>query len=222
MTPSATTAEPPRHPPGAEPQASLHLSVMDLLGWLSVSVTLVDACGDFVFCNPAAAELFRQPGGRRIAVGVREAALTVHQNRRYRGEVEKVLDVGRFESAVERCRIRCSWFDLMPEAQVVIATAVLEGDRTRPLPAADELAAAYGLTPREAEVALLLARGRSATGIAADLGIAWNTARRHSERVLGKLGVRSRAEVGALLLGIRVERPSLLSQQGVSQFRENI
>jgi DNA-binding CsgD family transcriptional regulator len=52
-----------------------------------------------------------------------------------------------------------------------------------------------GLTPREVEVAHHLMTGRSNAAIADSLGISPYTARHHTERVLDKLGVRSRAEV---------------------------
>ena len=57
----------------------------------------------------------------------------------------------------------------------------------------------YGLTAREMEVATLLARGRSNTAIADALHISTHTARHHTQRVLAKLGVHSRAEAGAKL-----------------------
>lgn len=57
----------------------------------------------------------------------------------------------------------------------------------------------FGLTARESEVAILLAHGRSNTAIAKSLGISTHTARHHTQRVLGKLNVHSRAEAGAKL-----------------------
>ena len=57
----------------------------------------------------------------------------------------------------------------------------------------------YGMTPRETEVALLLAEGCSNSTVARRLGISPHTARHHTQRVLGKLGVRSRSEAGARL-----------------------
>ena len=57
----------------------------------------------------------------------------------------------------------------------------------------------YDLTPRETEVADLLAQGRSNAGIAAALSISTHTARHHTQRILTKLGVHSRAEAGAKL-----------------------
>ncbi len=57
----------------------------------------------------------------------------------------------------------------------------------------------FGLSRREAEVALLLAQGGRNTQVAARLGISPHTARHHTEMVLAKLGIRSRAEVAAAL-----------------------
>src|ERR671917_984870 len=57
----------------------------------------------------------------------------------------------------------------------------------------------YGLTRRELEGATLLAQGRTNTAIANTLHISTHTARHHTQRVLGKLGVHSRAAAGAKL-----------------------
>jgi DNA-binding CsgD family transcriptional regulator len=59
----------------------------------------------------------------------------------------------------------------------------------------------FGLTGREIEVAFLLAQGRSNVAIAKALGISTHTARHHTQRVLGKMKVHSRAEAGAKLRG---------------------
>ena len=53
------------------------------------------------------------------------------------------------------------------------------------------------LTPRELQVARLLARGRSNKEIAARLVISQRTAEGHVERILAKLGFSSRAQVAA-------------------------
>jgi DNA-binding NarL/FixJ family response regulator len=65
--------------------------------------------------------------------------------------------------------------------------------------AATQLQVEYGMTPREVEVALLLVEGCSNLTVARRLGISPHTARHHTQRVLGKLGVHSRAEAGARL-----------------------
>jgi DNA-binding CsgD family transcriptional regulator len=66
------------------------------------------------------------------------------------------------------------------------------------------IAERFLLTAREMTVAYLLANGRSNKDISATLGVSSHTARRHTEHVLGKLGVHSRAEVSAVLRGYRV------------------
>jgi DNA-binding NarL/FixJ family response regulator len=65
--------------------------------------------------------------------------------------------------------------------------------RTRPraLPASTRL---NGLTPRETEVLVLLARGRSNTEIAADLFLAEQTVKTHVSRIFEKLSLRDRAQ----------------------------
>jgi DNA-binding CsgD family transcriptional regulator len=54
----------------------------------------------------------------------------------------------------------------------------------------------FGLTRTEVRVARLLAEGRSNDGIAAEFEISPHTARHHTQHVLQKLGVSSRAQVG--------------------------
>jgi DNA-binding CsgD family transcriptional regulator len=70
---------------------------------------------------------------------------------------------------------------------------------------------AYGLTPREDEVAALIAIGRATKEIAAELSISTHTARHHTERVFAKLGVQSRAAVASIVgAGLRMGRSSHL------------
>lgn len=64
-----------------------------------------------------------------------------------------------------------------------------------------EVAARFNLTAREAEVALLLADRLSCREIAERLEVSFHTARSHTERILTKLGVRSKNEV-RLRLGV--------------------
>lgn len=62
-----------------------------------------------------------------------------------------------------------------------------------------ELQERYGLTERQVEVARLVAEGCTNGEIASRLGVSYFTARNHTEQVLAKLDVASRAAVGALL-----------------------
>ncbi len=68
-----------------------------------------------------------------------------------------------------------------------------------PLPTLAALRERFALTPREAEVTLLLARGHTDREIAEALTVSYSTARHHAEHALQKLDVRSRAGVAARL-----------------------
>jgi len=57
----------------------------------------------------------------------------------------------------------------------------------------------FGLTKRQAQVALHLARGSTNREIAESLVISDHTAKRHTEQVFLKLGVSSRREVAKVL-----------------------
>lgn len=59
----------------------------------------------------------------------------------------------------------------------------------------------FGLTPREIDIARLLAAGLPNDEIATRLDRSGFTVRRHTERILAKLAVRRRAQVGIRLLG---------------------
>ena len=72
-----------------------------------------------------------------------------------------------------------------------------------PVLSSAELRTRFGLTTRELQVARLLGTGLPNQRIASALGISHHTARRHTERVLAKFRVASRAGVGAMLRGER-------------------
>ena len=67
------------------------------------------------------------------------------------------------------------------------------------LPSASSLQERHGLTPREVQVAALLAQSTTTAAVATALGISRHTVRRHTEQILGKLGVHARAAVRAKL-----------------------
>jgi DNA-binding NarL/FixJ family response regulator len=68
------------------------------------------------------------------------------------------------------------------------------------LPDAPTLRAAFGLTPREPDVAHGLARGWTRRELAEATGMRPATARHHTEAVFRKLGVRTRGAVALALL----------------------
>lgn len=66
--------------------------------------------------------------------------------------------------------------------------------------AMDDRFAAWGLTPTEREVALLLLKGRSHKQIAFETGRSERTVRQHAVAVYEKSGLRGRAELSAFFL----------------------
>lgn len=74
------------------------------------------------------------------------------------------------------------------------------------LPTPERLMKRYGLTPREADVAVRLALGQSNAEIAADLCRSPHTVRHHAEHVFAKIGIHTRKALGLKLL----EGPSAL------------
>ena len=66
------------------------------------------------------------------------------------------------------------------------------------MPAEDSPVARLGLTPRELEVLLLVAEGRTNRAIGETLFMSEKTASVHVSRILGKLGVGGRVEAAAV------------------------
>jgi DNA-binding CsgD family transcriptional regulator len=77
-------------------------------------------------------------------------------------------------------------------------------------------AAAGGLTDRERQVALCVARGLSNRAIADELVIAERTAERHVENILGKLDFASRAQIAAWAVaqGLTTDGPATAREPG--------
>jgi DNA-binding CsgD family transcriptional regulator len=82
-----------------------------------------------------------------------------------------------------------------PQASILTSVARI----TPAMATAEEMSDRFNLTRQEGRVATLLADGSSNATIAKNLGISEHTARRHTERVLAKLGVHSRTAVRGTL-----------------------
>jgi DNA-binding CsgD family transcriptional regulator len=90
---------------------------------------------------------------------------------------------------------------LLGEGMFTLRPAVLVTvtPHAAPLPDRATLRERHGLTPRQSEVAVLLAGRKTNPEIATELCISEHTARSHTEAVMGKLGVHDRREVAAAL-----------------------
>lgn len=114
-----------------------------------------------------------------------------------------------------RTRVRCGGAEYALvagwlESALIGTEAVLVSVERRRLrfPVPRELTARFGLTGREAEVALLLAQGLTDGAVARHLALSPHTARRYSERVLTKLGIHSRAAVAFTILNPEPSDPA--------------
>jgi DNA-binding response OmpR family regulator len=91
---------------------------------------------------------------------------------------------------------------LLRRARGTPAAAAPAADAPAGAPLDDaELKERFGLTARQITVARLLSEGCSNAEIAKRLEMSYFTARNHTEQVLLKLGVSSRAAVGAIIYG---------------------
>lgn len=135
-----------------------------------------------------AALLFGAAAGARESIG---ASLSEEANVKLAAELDAIhgrLGDRRFAAAWTRGHS----LDL-PEA---IEIALADGDVGAEVPGGSPLAA---LTRREREVALLLAEGLTNGEVAERLVVSRATARTHVERILHKLGCRSRVQVATLV-----------------------
>jgi DNA-binding CsgD family transcriptional regulator len=152
--------------------------------------------GRLLHRTPAITKLLAvEPQGEVLLVRMREAALALTSPPD--GILLPPPPAGEVVTATARYAIRVSTYQGGASTPLAIAAV----DRLTRVPRSpEELRRVYGLTPAEVGVATLLAAGRSNAELAGELVISPHTARRHTERVLRKLGVRSRAEVAARVL----------------------
>jgi len=166
-------------------------------------IVLLASNSDRCFTNSAAERILLGDAERGVLEremrSVSRAALTHRSGRP--AEVEVATRDGRF-------RVRAT---LLPQKiRELRAGAVLITIRPAPshLPTQASLMRRFGLTAREADMALLLAQGRRNREIAEALKISPHTARHHTENVLTKLDVHARSEVSrAIVNGFAASRP---------------
>jgi DNA-binding CsgD family transcriptional regulator len=110
-------------------------------------------------------------------------------------ETSDELQRNRFE-LIRRMRHTMAEIRAMRDRLLALLEAQTNGD----VPSAvARLARKFHLTPRETEVAMLLAGGAPNVAIAKVLSISEHTARHHTRHVLIKLGLHSRARAAALI-----------------------
>lgn len=167
------------------------------------AVALFDLRGRLLHANPALLGLLeREPRREAVEEEMHVTAallgdLAASPRKSCGSELLGLRRVGEVEVG-GRYRVTGSFVgeDLLGPGQLVlISVATLR----RPLPTADVLRERFGLTRKEAAVALLLAAEKTNEEIAAALYVSPHTARHHTESIFLKLGVHSRLEVARLL-----------------------
>jgi DNA-binding CsgD family transcriptional regulator len=182
--------------------AGMHRHQLDLMIDASAGPTLLcTAMGLVVHRNARAAALFNdEPLAARIASVCAQVARDVGQAAHSRPGSDLALRPfernapGARGAYVIRGTAISAPFAGPPHVIISIETVSHARATT------DQVRSHHRMSRRQAEVALLLAEGRSNKEIAERLGISESTARRHTEAVFGALGVRSRAQVAARLM----------------------
>ncbi|HVE79315.1 MAG TPA: LuxR C-terminal-related transcriptional regulator [Gemmatimonadaceae bacterium] len=176
-----------------------------LLDAVAEGLVLCDLSGRILHSNRAVSALVADEMERgRLHIEVRAVAGQVyHQVRRAQRADAGPAEVVMREFATARARFAVRGTYLGPGLLFGTSGVVLVSVE-RPAPQAlsrPQLMTRYGLTAREADVALELAHGKSNAAIAAALGISAHTARHHAEKIFLKLGVHTRGEVTRMVLG---------------------
>ena len=142
-------------------------------------IVLCDACGRIIHSNTVAAALLagtHTEDVQRLSL----AAMTL-------GHRQQAQVNGFFVTA---CPL---WLE--DAGPIGIVTIRLNSH----LPSEESLRAKFGLSRREAQVAVLLAERRTDAEIATALGISWHTVRSHVERIFVALGCHTRRDAAAKL-----------------------
>ena len=176
-------------------------ALASVLDSISAGATIVDVDGTVLDENRAMKTLMAgDPERNRVRAAVRQVSLAVANvvARRKSPDWAKQAEVAEVRTASARYRLKATfaWGGLLHNRDAVLV--LTEGMSSHPL-SSEQLESRFGLTRREIETAQLMARGHSNREIATALNISPNTARRHSEHVLLKLDVHSRAAVAARL-----------------------
>lgn len=171
---------------------------------LGAALVLCEPSGRVVHVTPYLLDrIDGDPAGKRVLAAAGRLARDVGallQGGARRATGTPPLPACSCQGATWRYQLRATLVEspeLLGAAPLVLISVDLPSSAQAPI--RKELMVQHGLTGREADVALLLRRGQRNRQIAAELGITEHTARRHTERILQKLGVESRAAVAEML-----------------------
>jgi DNA-binding CsgD family transcriptional regulator len=185
-------------------QTADHELFVRALDALPVGLVFFDRAERPVHANARAIRMLsKEPGGEQIRGEIDRFARTVcdqirRQPRTATSPGVQELGAREFRTGSGNYRLRGSYVGLDlwgVGGTVLIALEPMAPEPTSP----EEVRQRFGLTRKEAQVALLLAERRSTPEIARELYISPHTARHHVRQVLAKLGIQSRKAVAATL-----------------------
>jgi DNA-binding CsgD family transcriptional regulator len=182
-----------------------HRVFLRTLDCLPLNLLYFDLHGERLHSNSSARRLLRElTDPQQLLDAVGEFADTLGEAAQVGGQTEwkareHSLSVGRFLLRAGYVAI-----PLFGGQGFILVTIALQQAGL----SSSELQAAHGLTRQQARIAMLLAAGLSNREIAEQLSISPHTVRRHTEQVMSKLCVRSRAQVANLLLNAAPNRTS--------------
>jgi DNA-binding CsgD family transcriptional regulator len=181
----------------AGPRSGLPLATLGgVLDTIDQGIVLLQSDAYPCFSNSAARRLLMADGERgELAREIRSVSKAAFGSRDAKPtEVEIATGGGRY-------RMRATL--LLEKIKEIRSRAVIVTiERAQStLPTREHLMQRFGMTGREADVALLLASGRRNAVIASELHISTHTARHHTESVLAKLNVHARGEVARAIAG---------------------
>ena len=159
---------------------------------LDAAAWLFDADGALLHTSAAATRRAAAPGGGALAAAAERLARSLVRARRRDLPVGPLVTV-----AVGGRPVTLVGTHLRPWSRR--DPAVLVSVSAPPRPSAGDLHERFGLTRRQAEVALLLAERRTNREVAEALHISPHTARHHTQAVLDALAVGDRRDVAAAL-----------------------
>jgi len=194
------------------PELSMGATLRDLFYAMDLPMFLVGRTGALVEANTAAERLFDEASGpvrvasgkvvARTADGLTPVAawldrFSVEQAESY--EVDLFDEEQTLVSTLSVRKVHAAFTDRMinhPSAAVCALRPFVPKS-------AQAIRARFKLTDKEAEVAVLLAQGRSPKQIAIELGVANSTVRSHLSSLFDKVGARRQSELVARILSIK-------------------
>ena len=194
---------------------ALGTSVIELLGNTRAGVIQLDRRGRIVEANDRARELLRRNDGLSDEGGELHAAWPEDDSRlqelltralpRHGGQgvsgsmtVRRRSFLPRFALHVKPVASRDADYRAWRVAALALIVDPLSRARIEPA----LVAAVLGLTPTEAQIAVLLAEGRTVRQIAGTTGREYNTVRTHLKNMFAKLGVSRQFEVAQAVLAL--------------------